>query len=484
MNDLNNNKKSNSVIHSIKASFSGRKFRSGAYVTVISAIVIVIILVANMLVSQMNITFDVSSQRMYTLTKETKDLIKRIEDKITIYYIVQPGNETPLFEKIADKYDSLSDKITVEKKDPILYPQFASQYVEDKVTENSFIIVNHTKDRAKYVDGYDLLVQEMNYSTYQYETTGIDVEGKLTSAIQYVTSEELPIVYVVEGHGELETGASFNDTLDKLNVSVETLATRTIEAIPEDCKILFINAPQSDFNDMETAMIKDYMAAGGNAIITMDYVADTLPNFKSILEYYGVATSKGMVFEGDTNYFEANYPLYLLPELKSHDITRQAKESRIPVLVMGGSGLKISDTLKSSLTVEPLLVTSDLAYSKVGEKFTVTTKEPGDVSGPFNVGLLATDTYNDITSKVIIFSSKYMFIDDVAGYGNMKLLSGSIGYLAGDMELLSIPTKSLGGSMVYPSQQEAILWGAVTVIIIPIFILATGIAVSLARRKR
>lgn len=483
MSDLNN-KKNNSIIRSIKASFSGRKFKSGAYVTIISAIVIVIILVANMLVSQMNISFDFSSQRMYTLTKETKELVQGIEDEISIYYIVQPGNETPVFDKIVEKYEALSDKITVEYKDPILYPQFAAQYVEEEVTENSFLIVNHTKERAKYVDGYDLLVQELNYNTYQYETTGIDVEGKITSAILYVTTEKLPVVYVVEGHGELETGASFNDTLDKMNVSVETLASRTIEAIPEDCEILFINAPQSDLNDTETAMIKEYLAGGGNAIITLDYVADTLANFKSILEYYGVATSKGMIFEGDTNYFEANYPLYLLPELKSHDITKQARESRIPVLVMGGSGLKISDTLRSTLTVEPLLITSDLAYSKVGEQFTTTTKEPGDVSGPFHVGLLARDTYNDVSSNVILFSSKYMFIDDVAGYANMKLLSGSIGYLTGDMELLSIPTKSLGASMLYPSQQEAILWGAVTVLIIPIFILATGIAVSLARRKR
>ena len=43
----------------------------------------------------------------------------------------------------------------------------------------------------------------VNYSTYQYESTSsFDGENCITSALDYVTSEELPVVYRLTGHGE------------------------------------------------------------------------------------------------------------------------------------------------------------------------------------------------------------------------------------------------------------------------------------------
>ena len=38
-----------------------------------------------------------------------------------------------------------------------------------------------------------MLVQEFNQQYFQYYTVGIDVEGQLISAIQYVTNPDLPL---------------------------------------------------------------------------------------------------------------------------------------------------------------------------------------------------------------------------------------------------------------------------------------------------
>lgn len=468
----------------VKASFSGRKFRSGAYVTMVSAIVIVMVLVVNMFVSKLNIELDLSTQNMYTLSEDTKNMLKDLKDDITIYYMVQTGSETEVFQKIAKKYDTLSDKITLESKDPVLYPKFASQYVEDEVAENSFIVVNNTTGTAKYVANSDMLVQELNYQTYSYDTTGIDVEGQLTSAIQYVTSTELPVMYVVEGHGETEIGDSFNSSADKMNVSVETLATLSTDSIPEDCDMLYINAPQKDFSDEETTMIKNYLSAGGKAVITLNYNSAGLTNFLSILDYYGIEMVDGIVMEGDANMHMTNYPHYLVPTLESHDITANASNNQIPVLMPVCSGLAISDTLRSSLTVEPLMTTSDSAYAKVGTEFTTYEKEDGDINGPFYLGLAATDTYNGVTSQIVVYSTELTFDEGTSQYGNSDLLSGTISYLSGDTGTLSIPTKSVTEDQVYPSQEEALLWGFVVVVLLPVGILIAGIMVCLKRRKK
>lgn len=483
MKELNNKEKKD-FFGNFKASFSGRKFRSGAYLTLVSTVVIVIVLVANMLFSKMNIQFDLSSQGNFTLSGDTKDIVKGLKDDITIYYLVQPKNETDMIKNIVKKYDTSSDKITVVNKDPILYPNFASKYVDDKVTENSFLVVDKTNDKAKYVDYNDMLVQQMNSQTYEMETTGIDIEGKLTSAIQYVTSTDLPKMYLVSGHDEAEIGDTLNASLDKMNISTDTLKTASESSIPKDCDMLFINAPHTDFSEAETKLIKDYLTAGGKAIITLNYNTEELPNFLSILDYYGVEVVKGVVLEGDTNKHMANYPNALFPDLTSHDITALAYDNTTPVFMPVSVGLLISDTKRSSLTVEPLMTTSESAYSKVDTASSTIEKEDGDIDGPFNLGIVSTDTYNNVTSSIIVYSSANTFIEDTASYSNSDLLAGSVGFLAGDSNLLSIPTKSLADAMVYPSQKQAMMLGATAVIIIPAVILLIGLLVTLKRRNK
>ena len=150
MENMNRNEgEKRSLPEKIKASFSGRKLKSGAYVSLISVVVVVILLVANMLVSSLKIEIDLSSQNMYTLTEETEKLVEGLKDDITVYYMAPTGSELDLFTKIITKYDNLSDKITIEYKDPVLYPTFAKDYTDKEISNNSLIVDNNTNGRSK-----------------------------------------------------------------------------------------------------------------------------------------------------------------------------------------------------------------------------------------------------------------------------------------------------------------------------------------------
>lgn len=208
----------------IKESFHNRKFRSGAYTTAVSLIVVVIVLVVNIFLSKFDLKVDLSSNALFTLTDATKDYVATIEDDITIYYLVQAGNEYDYYVNLAEKYDALSDRITLEYKDPVLYPKFASAYTDAKVTENSVVVVNNTNGRSKYIDYSDMKETQVDYNTYTQYDSAIDFEGQVTSALQYVTNEELPVFYQVTGHDETEVGTSFSDLLTKQNVDVQTLS--------------------------------------------------------------------------------------------------------------------------------------------------------------------------------------------------------------------------------------------------------------------
>jgi ABC-2 type transport system permease protein len=272
--------------------------------------------------------------------------------------------------------------------------------------------------------------------------------------------------------------------MDKMNMTVKTLNTTTKSSIPKDCDILFINAPQSDFSASEATMIKDYLSAGGKAIITLNYVAEDFPNFQSILKNYGVGLVKGFVIEQDSNMHASKYVNYLFPNIESNDITKQVNNNSIPVFMPNSTGLEILDAKRSSLKIDPLLTTSDSAFSKINISSSTSEKEDGDIDGPFNLGLAVTDTYNNVTSKLVIYSSAYTFSEDTAKYGNSDLLSGTVGFLSGNTKLVTIPTKSLSAAQVYMTQKVAAILTILVIVIIPVIILSVGGVICYKRRKR
>ena len=70
------------------------------------------------------------------------------------------------------------------------------------------------------------------------------------------------------------------------------------------------------------------------------------------------------VIEGDSDHHMSKMPTYLVPDISSHDITTDVKSSKKPIVVPAAKGIQIMDSVRSTLTVEELLKTSDKAYAK------------------------------------------------------------------------------------------------------------------------
>ncbi len=471
----------------IKASFTSRKFRGGAYATAVSAVVIVIVIILNVIISQLDLKIDVTKDSKYTLTSVTKNYAKGVKDDITIYYLVQTGQENKTTKQIIEQYPQASKNIKVVYKDPILYPNFASKYVDDKVTNNSVLVVNNTNNRVKYVDSNSMVVSQMDYQTYQSYQTGIDVEGQVTSALQYVTTDNLPVMYAVTGHGETDLSASITTALKKINVTENTLNTITTEKIPEDCSVLLINAPQKDYSADEVKMIKDYLSNGGHAIIYTDYQASSLDNFNGLLEYFGVSTVPGIVVEGDRDHYMGQYINYLVPNIETHDITSSLKTGSTYVVAPQASGLKKSDSARSTIEVSPLLTTSDKAYSKTDVSSTKAEKESKDIDGPFNLGLAVTEKYNDKEAKLIVYGSPVLIDEStvsVSSLGNLDLFLNTVNYVTDKKDTLSVRTVSTEQQYLNVTASKATLWSILIVGVLPILVLCSGGYVVLRRRKK
>lgn len=476
-----------SLMDKIKASFTSRKFRGGAYATAVSAIVIVLVLLVNIIVTELDLKIDISKEGMYTLTDTTKDYVKGIKDKITIYYLAETGSEDKTVTEIVEKYADLSGKIKVEYKDPVLYPNFASKYTDEEVSSNSLIVVNEANGRSKYVDYNEMYITEFDYNSFSSNVTGVDVEGQVTSALEYVTTKDLPIMYEVTGHGETQIGTTLSDALKKANVTVKSLATLSAETIPEDCSILFINGPQNDYTEDEIAMIKDYLSGGGNAVILVDYSAEGLKNLNSLMNYYGVSLVDGVVLETEQGYYMGQYVNNLMPNIESHDITSSIISKKAAVVMPGAIGIQTLDSKRSTTEIEPLFTTSDSAFSKVDVTTSTIEKQKEDIDGPFDLGVAITEKYNDIESKIIVLGSPLMVDEQMISHnsiGNLDVMINSINYLSNKESNLSIRTRSVVQQYLTLNAAQVNFWAALIVIVIPVFVLAVGGFICLRRRKK
>ena len=469
---------------------SKKHIKNGSYTMVMSVIFIAVVIVINMIVSTIPSKYseiDISSQKLYSIGDETKKMLKDLEKDVTIYQIAQSGSEDENISNLLKKYEDESKHIKVEQKDPVVNPKFVSQYTSDDLSANSLIVV--CGDRNKVIDYNNIYETSVDYQTYSSQTTGFDGEGQITSAIGYVTSENLPALYTVEGHGEKDMDSSIKEDIEKANMDIKSLNLLTEGSVPDDADCLFIDSPSTDFSSDEKDAIIEYLENGGKAIIFSDYTTEDMPNFDAILENYGVQRTEGVVFEEDNQHYAMQMPYYLVPTINSTDASSETASAGYYVLAPYAQGIKQLDDVRDTVKIESILTTSDQAYSKTDLNSNTIEKEDGDVEGPFDLGVSITESLDDDKETQIVYYSTSNLMDSqtnqmVSG-GNEKLIMESLKWMTDTEESasVSIPSKSLEVSYLTITDYDAAFWKICTIALIPGIFLVIGFVVWIKRRK-
>lgn len=479
----------NKIIKKESRFINKKSLRNGSYSMIVTALVLAIIVIVNLVVNNLPSTYtklDFSQTKLFTISEETKNLVDNMEEDVTIYLIAQSGSEDKTIVELLDKYKALSSNISVVYKDPVLYPNFISGYTSDQLNENSLIV--ESAIRSKVIDYSSIYQTTTDYTTYEY-TTEFDGEGQLTSAIDFVTSDNLPIIYTLEGHNEQSLSSELTEAIEKQNITIQSLSLVTNETVPEDCEALLIYSPLKDISEEESKKIEDYLNGGGNAFIVSGYTEEELTNFNNLLASYGVAKTSEVVFEGDSNYYAMPYNHYLVPNIDSHEITSPLITAKEKILLPYALGIKQLDTKPETITIESLLSSTDSAYGKQLTADTSTTeKEEGDIDGPFDLSVAITNTIDDDTeSKIIVTASDYLLDDSanksVAG-GNRDFILNSLKWICEQESGITIHAKSIDSEMLVLNAAQINFWSLIIMILLPLIVIVTGIVVWLKRRKK
>lgn len=462
--------------------------RFGGYSILVSLAVAAILIVVNLIVAALPATvtkFDLSDQKLYTISEETEKLVKAVDCDITVY-VLDGTSQNDYAEGTLDllgRYTAANSRIKVKHVDPVTNPTFYSAYTDTAPSQHSLIVVS--EKRSRVVDFNEILVAEQQYfsePTYSYAG-----ESAITSAIEYVSGDNLPVIYSLAGNGEPDLQTATTDAIKTDNMELRSLNLLSSEnGVPEDASLVMIYAPTNDLSEDEIGYLEAYMSRGGK-ILLMTYYENDLPNLYAFAEKYGLASESGLLCENDSSLYYQS-PCNLLPNIKNSSVSSMLASTNINILLPMPHGIKEAENLPENITVEPLLQTSDKAYAKKtlpsgedGYNESVFQRAEGDPEGSFMLGAIATDS--ETGAHLIWFSSPYISFNPVQGAGNLDFFMATLGAVCDKEASVSIAAKEITVNPLVVPAASVNFWMVFTCIIIPLAVLACGFVIWIRRRR-
>ncbi len=477
-----------------KKSFFNRQAKAGTYATVVTLVVLAVLVVVNLIVGALPSKYtiiDTTANDLYTISAETEASIKALAEPITIYYITNASVEDVQLTTFLERFTSLNGLITLKKIDPTTQPTFLETYTTEQVSENSLVV--ESGRRFKVVDNAEIYVADVDYYTYMMSggTEGYTItfsgESAVAGALDFVTTDKLPTLYTLTGHGESAMAETFSSQLIKSNIAIESLSLLTMSALPEDADCVMINTPTSDLNTHEAELLIAYLEQGGHLFLLTDYRYDPakMPNLASVAAHYGITGNAGVVMEGDSrSYYQV--PYYIVPTVESHEITDA--QQGMYAFVTSAHGLSIDANVRSSLTVSPLFTTSEKAFLAAAQGDQVSTTKPeGAEERSFALGVAASEEVDGGTAKVVWISGAQMMSDatnQMVSGGNYALLGEMVDWMCEREQVISVPGIVIEEPMLVISEMAANLIAIVITAIIPIGVVVFGCVYWMRRRRR
>lgn len=453
---------------------SGMNGKSAA----LCAAAVIIAVLLNLLVLKLPSSatkLDMTNNSLLSLSDQTRELVSSLDKDVEVFWIVQEGREDDTLGTVLSRYEELSSRLTVTKIDPVGNPTLVMDYEEELKYNNSILV--RCEGRAVPIPFTDIYIyDEASYSYY----SSFNGENAITNAILRLSSDELPVVYVLEGHGEQTLGGAASASLEGQGYDVQPLSIIAAQEIPSDCSVLLIFDPQNDISEFEQELIRQYMADGGSIFLMTSYTAGRMERLEALMESRGASRFGEIVV--DSQQFVSNAPIYLLPTIAEHSITAP---------FMGGNYTAVLPLCQAILIdnaytefVKPILTTSEIGIAKQSaDDLSVISVEEGDVCGVLNLAVaLETDC------RAVWVASSYLVEENAVSWSagtNNDLFINCTNWLIGAEDGISIHPKPIDMTEVLtiPADAGGILTTFV-VFIIPFAALLAGLAVVIVRRRK
>jgi len=447
----------------------GRRALEGANLAVYTLVGVAIIVLVNWFVNQHDHRWDLSPNKKYSLSDQTRKLLRDLNRDVTIY-VFDRQRSFGEQRDVLGMYSTGSRHIKVQYLDPDRQPGRAKEY---GVRSYGTIVVA-AGDR-------------------HFEAQGNSEEG-ITNALVRVLKGQRSI-YFVQGHGERNLEGTDREGYDKLKKSLETenyqvqpLLLMQKMTIPNDCSILVIAGPQNDYLDPEVDVIKKYLEGGGRALLMLDAGVE-LPDLAKLLGDWNVKVRSDLVIDMNpvAQIFGTSPAMPLIIKYGSSPIV-QPLSNHVTLFPLPRS-FEVGKEYKAGVTADSLCDTSADSYDVTDfnpkmEK--VAFRAGKDLKGPFSIavtGTLSGSGEKKAEGRFVALGTSMLAENSFLGFqSNRDFLMNAVNWLSADVDLISIrskPEESQQLNLTVRQMRQVFILG---VLGLPLLIILAGATVWWQRR--
>lgn len=544
---MNSENKSEIIAESKTKRFDTKKIRYGTLATAITAIFIVVVVLINVVVGivmeRYPLKVDLTANKIYEISEQTIKYLKGIDSSVEL---VVMSDETlyksnPDYKKAAEiieKYAKYSDNIEVKyvdmQKHPDEYAKYNDKYSGD-IAENNVVIASGDKTKIRVTATENLFIIGANYATGRYEAVGLQAEQVLTSAIMHVTNANPKKVAIInaEPHAiNMDSLLMLANVMDANGYEYEIIDLKT-EELTNEFSIAILVAPKDDLTATEMDKLRNYLDNSGYYSKNMLYIGDIYqgltPNIDAFIEEWGFKLGRSTVVEAEDA--QRQYVTLIsdasvgqtynvgasLASIAEDVYSEGLVNTRLPIVAPQARPIEVLWESNGQRTTSVLLNTSSSSYlypyaeeaqksqDALGDGEEVSTDEidedVSEVTTAFDEETAEKSTQvviavgekskvlgdGRVSSKVMVMSSASMIdyaIMENKAYNNSEYVINSLNIMTGKESGIIVESKEFNSQTIAVTEKQLGILRNLTMIIIPLIIVAIGVFVYIRRRNR
>ncbi|MBM3178034.1 MAG: Gldg family protein [Bacteroidetes bacterium] len=255
-------------------------------VTISAALIIAIIVAANLFSHEFHFRLDLTEDREYTLSKATLDIIDDLEDAITIKAYFSE-NLPPQYAPVSQGFQETLLEYADRSEGKIVY-EFINPNASDAQEEEAVkagvqpLMINvREKDQMKQQKAYMGAVISLGEKTevIPFIQPGSATEFALSKAIKKLSVTDKPVIGFLQGHGEAPLGEliEVRENLDVLFTAQEVSLSDST-SIGSEISTLAIVRPTDSIPAAHLSKIDEFLSRGGRLLVAMNRVDGDLQN--------------------------------------------------------------------------------------------------------------------------------------------------------------------------------------------------------------
>jgi hypothetical protein len=472
----------------------------------------------NVLAARHFTRWDWTASKRWTLSPATLETLRSLEQSIDVWAIAGPGDPLePSLRELLASYAAATSRLDIHWVDPDrdaaqladLQHRFGletGQAEDGRVATDAIVIVT-SRDKHWFLTPTDMYEQADDVHAKPHE------ERALTQAIRSVLGGEKAKLCFTVGHGELtldpgkderEWLGQLRDLLQKNNYDLATVDTTAPNAHEPftGCDVAVVAGPVAPFAPEEANRLRSWLLEGGSLFAVVgpvDSSARTGPvgtGLEDVLAPFGIGIDDDVVQVVD--------PATAIPDTHAEGFFASVRTHPVTAsLVASGSDAhppRVAVFFARSLRhVGPpgapwageLLATTGDAYAKASVAGAANwndapPREPGDVSGPFVVGMASerprTGTPAVHGPRVVVVGSRFILAEENwrqprAMHGAAFLVDSAISWLASRAAVVDVPDRGEVSVGVPVSEQGRDEVRRYVLLLMPLAMVLLGIAV-------